>query len=125
MDYVALEDVSWTYSEDLDISISVSNQLPRSELADVVYAKLSPGQTLKLHSQLRAGHGYEAFFFFQGASIRVLLANDQTREFHTHIPFHLTFHDDEAHGVSNLGPDPLLFEVLCAPRHVIGEERMG
>jgi hypothetical protein len=37
-------------------------------------------------------------------------------------PFHLTFYGDEIHGITNLSSEPLLFEVICAPKHVEGEE---
>jgi len=120
--YTDLEEVTWSYSGELNVSIGTSDHLPCSDLADVVYAKLEPGQTLRLHRHERSGDGYEAFFFFQGASVRVILDNKKYREICNDKPFHLTFHDNEAHGISNLGESTVLFEILCTPRHVPGEE---
>jgi hypothetical protein len=120
--YTDLEQVIWSYSNELDVTIGTNDHLPCNDLADVVYAKLEPGQTLRLHRHERLRDGYEAFFFFQGASIRVILDNEEHREICNDEPFHLTFYGDEAHGVSNLAETPVLFEVLCTPRHVPGEE---
>jgi hypothetical protein len=122
MYYAGLEEVTWSYSYELDVSIGINDHLPCNDLADVVYAKLDPGQTLRVHRHERSEDGYEAFFFFQGGSIRVIFDNEESREIHNDEPFHLTFHGDEAHGVTNLAENPVLFEVLCTPRHVPGEE---
>lgn len=125
MDYVTLGTVSWARPDELNVSIGTDHRLPSGEHADVVYGRLGPQQTLKLHRHMRNNGGYEAFFFFRGASIRVTLNGDEVREIHSIEPFHLTFHDDEAHSVANLTDDPLIFEIICAPRHVAGEESVS
>jgi hypothetical protein len=125
MNYSRLADARWLNSNELSISIGVEDQLPLNDHADVVYARLMPGATLKRHRHNRSIEGYEAFFFFAGAQIRVLLANGKDQEIIEEGPFHLTFHGEEIHGVMNLSADPLLFKVLCAPKHVDNEETIA
>ncbi len=116
------DDVKWLYGDELDIHIGVEDGLPQSDEADIVYAKLSPDQTLRRHKHDRTPEAYEAFFFFQGGHIRLLLDGEREQELSELSPFHLTFHGDEVHGITNLAAEPVVFEVLCAPRHVAGEE---
>lgn len=122
MKYSRLADARWLHSDELSITIGVEDQLPLNDDADIVYARLDPGNTLKRHRHNRSKEGYEAFFFYGGAQIRVLLADGEEREITEAGPFHLTFHGDEIHGITNISTDPLVFEVLCAPKHVEGEE---
>jgi len=123
MHYSVIEDLTWHYSKELDIYIGVEPNLPSNAQADIVYARLEPGATLKKHYHDRSDSGgYEAFFFYQGADIQLLLDGSQEKHIARDQPFHLTFFDDEVHGITNLAETPLHFEVLCAPRHVDGEE---
>lgn len=122
MDYAGLEEVRWSYSDELNVSIGTNGHLPCSDLADVVYAKLEPGQALRLHRHNKSPDSYEAFFFFQGARVQVMLDNEERQEIRNDKPFHLTFYGSEVHGIINLAKIPLVFEVLSAPRHLPGEE---
>jgi hypothetical protein len=122
MRFSKFEDLQWIYSEMLDISIGIDKNLPANTLADIVYARLDPRQTLKRHYHTRPGEGYEAFFFFNGANINVLLKDGEQIEIVRREPFHVTFHDDEIHGIINNADEPVYFEVLCTPRHRDGEE---
>lgn len=123
MQHSAFEDLTWHYSAELDIHIGVEDNLPNNESGDVVYARLDPGATLKRHFHKRpTADGYEAFFFYRGANMRLLLEDGNERDIHRTAPFHLTFGNDEVHGITNIASEPLYFEVICAPRHVPGEE---
>jgi hypothetical protein len=122
MKAVKFEEVKWIYSDELDVYVGLAEDLPENELADIVYARLDPGQTLKRHYHHRAQDGYEAFFFYNGGHLRVLLDDDASQEFNRTDPFHLTFDHEEIHGITNLSSSVLYFEVLCTPRHVEGEE---
>lgn len=122
MEMRMLSQVTWLYLEELNIHIGVNDGLPNNLSADVVYAKLAPGATLPLHKHARpTPDGYEAFFFFRGANIELLLSGE-SQIISASEPFHLTFVGDEPHGLVNLDESDLIFEVICAPHYVEGEE---
>lgn len=118
-----LSDVKWIFSEEMNVAIGVEDGLPSNDAADIVYAKLKSGETLPLHFHNRpTSDGYEAFFFFQGADISIILKDSKVEKIKSDLPFHLTFGDQELHGLINDSERDLVFEVLCAPKHVEGEE---
>src|ERR1700761_8804837 len=118
MKYVGFEALTWIDSTDLNVSIGMHNELPANDQADVVYGKLGPRQTLTMHRHLRTDDGYESFFFFRGANLSVMLKGREVQEIDTSEPFHLTFYGTEPHSITNLSDDALVFEIICAPRHV-------
>jgi len=118
------ENLKWIYSEEMNISLGIDNNLPKNECADVVFAKLASKQVLKKHyhdREKKISLSYEAFFFFNGGNIKVLL-KDGFEEINTQSPFHITFYDDFVHGIENLSEKDVVFHVLCAPTHEENEE---
>ncbi len=117
-----LENVKWIYAEELNVTIGIEDNLPKNGYADVVFAKLAPGQVLKKHYHKRdISNGYEAFFFYNGGNIRVLY-KDSDEIINAKTPFCITFYDELIHGIENLSDEEVVFHVLCAPSHKEGEE---
>ncbi|NVK52486.1 MAG: hypothetical protein HWD85_06090 [Flavobacteriaceae bacterium] len=116
------KDLKWISSPELNCFIGVESNLPSNDNADIVYAKIEGKQKLKKHFHIRpTDSGYESFFFFNGANIKVHL-KEKTNHIKSSLPFHLTFFTKEEHGIENLSDKELVFEVLCAPKHQEGEE---
>lgn len=116
------ENVKWIYSEELNVSIGIEENLPKNEYADVVYAKVAPKQILKKHYHKRdVSNAYEAFFFYEGGSIKILY-KDSEETISSETPFCITFFDELIHGIENLSDEEVIFHVLCAPTHKDGEE---
>ena len=118
------ENLQWIYSEVMNITLGIENNLPKNECADVVFAKLAPKQVLKKHYHSRKTSinlPYEAFFFYNGANIKVLF-KDGYEIINTQKPLNITFYDDFIHGIENLSEEELFFHVLCAPAHEDNEE---
>jgi hypothetical protein len=94
-----------------------------------MFARIGSGHTLNAHYHVRPAdadgkdNGYESFFFFNGGNI-VLLTRDGETQYELAEPFTLTFfsHEDEMHGIRNLGEEDVVFQVLCAPRFAENEE---
>lgn len=128
--YVKNSELEWTTFKDWhNMDAGFSDQLPTNQSADVMFARISPGKTLESHYHKRPldndgkDNGYESFFFYQGGNLLLL---KRTEEIHLKIdePFSLTFfsHEEEMHGIKNLGDKDLVFQVICAPRFTEKEE---
>ena len=129
--YVKNSDLNWLNDEKHDMQAGVHPKLPKNKSADIIFSKILPNHSLPLHWHKRPldidgnDTGYESFFFFQGGHILLLLENEQI-EYNTCEPFTITFFSgqQEAHGIKNLGNDPVVFQVLCAPCFDENEEYM-
>jgi hypothetical protein len=122
MDLVRLSKVAWETKEQAGVDVGHSPMLPKNSSADVVYARLQPGEALHRHFHRRpSSDGFVCCFFFRGASIEIVLS-DETLIVNEDEPFHVTFFDQEVHGIRNLSVEKLLFEVICAPPFREGEE---
>ena len=112
------KDIKWICSPELNCSIGVEANLPSNDNADIVYAKIKGHQKLKKHFHIRPTiSGYESFFFFNGANIKVYLKGE-IKHLKSTSPFHLTFFTKEEHGIENLSDRELIFEVLCASKSI-------
>lgn len=122
MKIVKNDDLNWFYFETHDMFGGVNDNLPNNDFADVMFAKIMPGHTLKKHWHIRPSNdGYESFFFYNGADMELLL-NNKKLEFHESKPFTVTFYSHEIHGIKNIGQADLYFQVLTAPHFNDTEE---
>lgn len=127
--FVKHSDLSWNYSEKHDMEAGVNNELPSNMSADIIFARVKSGHTLSKHYHIRpkdidgSDNGYESFFFFAGGHI-LLIGSNYENEINSKEPFTITFfsHEDEAHGIKNLGDKDVEFQVLCAPKFDSSEE---
>jgi hypothetical protein len=123
MQIVKLSEVSWIDKPEAGVTVGRSPWLPSNTQADIVYAELAPGRTLYRHYHVRPlSEGYIACFLFRGGHVALLETNGVSAEHKFDEPVHLTFFDREVHGIRNLSHEPLIFEVVCAPRFREGEE---
>jgi oxalate decarboxylase/phosphoglucose isomerase-like protein (cupin superfamily) len=122
MTHVDFNELKWVYSDKHDCYLGVSDKLPSNTFADIVFAKVLPGHTLKPHYHKRPQNGYEAFFFFKGGHIELISENGRRTTYRKAIPFYLYFVSNEIHGIRNLGNEDLFFEVICAPKFDPNEE---
>ncbi len=123
-------ELEWTIYDDWhNMEGGFSNQLPSNESADVMFAKIKPGETLGVHYHKRPldsngkDDGFESFFFYQGGDL-LLIKKDAEEHLKIDEPFTITFfsHEEEMHGITNLGKKDLVFQVLCAPKFCDTEE---
>lgn len=129
--FVKNSDLEWFNDEIHNMSAGVHKNLPNNASADIMFAKIEPGQVLPLHWHTRpldtdgTDSGYESFFFYEGGNF-ILLRENESIEYCLKEPFTLTFFSGEKdmHGIKNMGNKPLVFQVLCAPRFNDNEEHM-
>lgn len=128
--FVKNSDLEWaTYDDWHNMDGGFNEKLPSNESADVMFARIKPGNTLGMHYHNRPldkdgkDNGFESFFFFNGANI-LLLQKDEETLIDTSEPFTITFfsHEKEMHGIKNIGEKDVIFQVLCAPRFIDTEE---
>ena len=122
MTYVDFNELKWTYSSKHDCYLGTNDKLPNNSSADIVFAKLLPGHTLRPHYHKRPQNGYEAFFFFKGGNVELIADKGQRTTYSKNVPFYLYFTSDQVHGIRNLGKEEIVFEVICAPKFVPDEE---
>ncbi len=123
MKLAKFEDLKWEYDEEANFHIGLHKNLPDNKNADIVYGKIDPHQSLKTHYHERPDNtGYICFYFFNGGNIRVALPDSTDEVINSNKPFHFTFEHMEKHGVENLANEPIIFEVLSAPKYIEGEE---
>lgn len=129
MKFVENSELIWNYSEKHDMYAGVNCDLPSNLSADIIFAKVESGHTLAKHYHERPldvdgkDVGYESFFFFKGGHIKVI-GKGFEKEINSNEPFTLTFysHEQEMHGIENLGNNDVEFQVLCAPKFDSSEE---
>lgn len=129
MKFVKNSELEWSYSEKHDMYAGTNGDLPSNLSADIIFAKVESGHTLSKHYHKRPldidgqDVGYESFFFFKGGHI-VILGKDFEKEINSSEPFTLTFysHEEEMHGIKNIGDSDVEFQVLCAPKFDSSEE---
>ena len=122
MKIVKNSEIEWIYFDKHDMFGGINENLPNNDFADVMFAKILVGHTLKKHWHSRPSEdGYESFFFFNGAFIELLLENKNVI-YKEEEPFTLTFYSNEVHGIKNLGTSDLIFQVLTAPHFDDNEE---
>lgn len=129
MKFVSHSELNWNYSEKHDMYAGVNSDLPSNLSADIIFAKIKCGHTLAKHYHKRPldvdgkDTGYESFFFYNGGHI-VVLGKDSEKEINSKEPFTLTFfsHEEETHGIKNIGENDVEFQVLCAPKFDSSEE---
>lgn len=129
MKFVRNSDLKWNYSEKHDMYAGVNEDLPNNLSADIIFAKVKSGHTLAKHYHIRPldidgrDLGYESFFFYKGGHI-IVLGKDSDKEINSDEPFTLTFysHEEEMHGIKNIGENDVEFQVLCAPKFDSSEE---
>lgn len=123
MKIIPMSDVNWIFKPEAGVMVGRSSLLPSNESADVVYAQLDPGATLYRHYHIRpTSDGYIACFLFRGGDIEILREGSERERLRFNEPVHIVFFDREVHGIRNMADEPLLFEVVCAPRFSEGEE---
>lgn len=129
--HVKISDLNWNNDVKHDMYAGVHENLPNNKSADIIFSKILPNHTLPPHWHTRPldsdgqNNGYESFFFFQGGHILLILKNGEV-EYNTTEPFTLTFFsgEEDKHGIKNLGDEPVIFQVLCAPSFTNDEEHM-
>lgn len=122
MKIVKSSEIDWVYFDQHDMYGGLNDNLPNNEYADVMFAKILAGHTLKKHWHSRPGKdGYESFFFYNGADIE-LIFRDNILTFHETEPFTVTFYSNEIHGIKNIGTKDLVFQVITAPHFDENEE---
>lgn len=123
-------ELEWvTFDDWHNMDAGFSERLPSNDSADVMFARIKPGMTLGMHYHRRPldlggkDRGYESFFFFQGGNL-LLLNKDGEKLIKTTEPFTVTFfsHEQEMHGIKNIGESDLVFQVICAPKFSDTEE---
>ena len=127
--FVKNSDLQWFKDEAHDMYAGVHDNLPVNAAADIMFAKIEPGNTLPIHWHTRplcqdgTDTGYESFFFFNGGKF-LLLREKESNEYDIDEPFTLTFSsgENDMHGIKNTGESELIFQVLCAPRFSDNEE---
>lgn len=127
--FVKNSDLEWYADEAHGMSAGVHDDLPENSAADVMFAKIEPGNTLPLHWHKRPScpdgknDGYESFFFFEGGKF-TLLREKENIEYNLKEPFTITFFsgEEDMHGIKNNDEKPLVFQVLCAPHFDDNEE---
>lgn len=128
--FVSNDEINWVDDPKHDMFAGLNDKLPKNKSADIIFAKIMPGHTLPTHWHSRpldidgTDTGYESFFFYQGGHI-LLIQNSEPKEYNTTEPFTLTFFSgiNDKHGIKNLGNNPVVFQVLCAPAFDENEEQ--
>lgn len=130
--FVKNSDLEWFNDDNHDMLAGIHESLPSNLAADIMFAKIEPGHCLPKHWHTRPldlngeNNGYESFFFYEGGKF-ILMRNNENVTYDINEPFTLTFFsgEDDMHGIKNIGEKPLVFQVLCAPRFVDGEEHLA
>jgi mannose-6-phosphate isomerase-like protein (cupin superfamily) len=111
-------DLNWSFNESENVNIGFVKDLAFSGF-DIIHARISPKQSLKMHYHDRRG-GDEVFCFFKGGYFKIITKYSE-REFRTKKPVYVSFSDGEAHSVENLSEDVLEFQAFYAPPFEPGE----
>jgi mannose-6-phosphate isomerase-like protein (cupin superfamily) len=122
--YVDFDELKWTYSEKHDVYLGINDKLPKNNFADIIFGKIEPNHALKPHYHHRPDDGYEAFFFFRGGHLELTGNNGEITIYNKKIPFYLNFKSNDIHGMKNVGPEDLYFEVITAPKFIGPEEEI-
>ena len=120
-----LKDIKWELSKDDNVWVGYDPGLELSKMG-YIFAKLEPGQELKIHYHERPEEGNEVFIFYQSGTILLkTLEKGQIKEEKIQIiegnPLNISFKDREPHGIINIGKEDIIFLAIYAPAFVPGE----
>ena len=124
-DIKELKDIEWAFNKEENVWIAYDPALEFGKM-DFIYAKLTPGQELKLHYHERPEGGDEVFIFPYEGEIELKTIEDSKIKIDPYTiepdnPISIAFKDKEPHGIKNTGDKDIIFLALYAPAFVPGE----
>ncbi|MCK5594399.1 MAG: hypothetical protein KAI18_04095 [Candidatus Aenigmarchaeota archaeon] len=124
-DIKELKDIGWALNKEENVWIAYDPALEFNKMG-FIYAKLTPGQELKIHYHERLENGDEVFIFPYEGKIELKTIEEDKIKIDPYTiepdnPISIAFKDKESHGIKNTGDKDIIFLALYAPSFVPGE----